>query len=356
MKINIQKIAYRAIPVLTAFVVLISCVAVPAMAADTVINGNTIIDYNDYVTNVEVDGDNDLVTVELPESMYGVQTIDWYGTRFLKGQHSGALTVLKNDSKVESAGLYYPGSAVTHTYLDMSNIPEDSVFNLSCKIYVAPPDDGINSFDFSGEYWATIEYRDENFEYCGNTSIERTRYNIGSLWKELKLSPDLSVRKPARAKYATIYFRFNVDTIAEYTEKYQIYYEFDIPQLKMSISSLYRLQEQTGKTNKLLESLIDGSPEQGATADKVTGELDSAGDAMQDASDELGSLGDQLSAVDKPDVDSLNVSVDGLVPYQAMLAYTAPIQALWENPTMLGMLMIVVTLVIVSWVFFGKKV
>ena len=88
------------------------------------------------------------------------------------------------------------------------------------------------------------------------------------------------------------------------------------------------------------------------------GQQEQVGNAVNDmagSAGELGAIGDQLAGVEQPNTDNLDVSLGSLVPIQAITAYVAPIQMLWDNPTLFGMLSIVIALVIVSWVFFGKK-
>lgn len=98
-----------------------------------------------------------------------------------------------------------------------------------------------------------------------------------------------------------------------------------------------------------ISTFVSGSPEQQQqVADAV--------DKMEQSSDALGQLGDQMNSVEKPAPSDMNVSPNSMIPDTALMAYTAPITYLWQNNTLVAMLTIVVTLVLVSWVFFGKKV
>lgn len=349
MKLNIQKIAYRAIPVLTALVVIVSCVAVPARAATSTVNGYTVIDYNDYISDVKVDGDNDVVTVILPDNMYSMTRRDIFGSDYKEGISPWVLAVYYWIDEPISAGVFCPSGAVNKRYLDLSNIPDGSIFTTTNRVEIEPvADDPTGIFEIV--YRSRIAYYDADFKLIENqTSPAEELLYVPAEW-EYEMKYEVAIKKPDGAKYCMTYFYFDVLS-CPYNDAYTsyIYYEFAKPKLQMSISSLYRLQEQTGKTNKLLEDVINGTPEQGEA-------VGGAVDGMHDAAGELEDIGDQLAGVDKPDADSIDVSLDSLVPYNAMLAYTAPIQVLWENPTLLGMLSIVIALVIVSWVFFGKKV
>lgn len=344
MKINIQKIAYRAIPVLTAFVVIVSCVAAPVMAAT--VNGKTVIDYNDYVSNVEVDGDNDIVTVSLPPYLYGYQSDDSNGKNFTQGVPLGSL--VSNNRKAVTAALYFPGAGVTNTYLDITNIPDGSIFSTTGKVWLET--NTLGSGFFEGTFYTNIHYYDSNFNLISTETS--TIYSMGdtngAYVYELKWN--FVMEKPDNAVYCITSFRFRINGFYQGASADNVFwFDFDFPKLKMSISSMYRLQEQTGKTNELLQNLIDGTPEQG---EAVGGAVDD----MHNAAGELENMGDQLAGVEKPNMDNVNVSWDAAVPYAAMMAFVAPLNALWENPTLLGMLTIVLTLVLISWVFFGKKV
>ena len=95
-------------------------------------------------------------------------------------------------------------------------------------------------------------------------------------------------------------------------------------------------------------SAINGTPQQNQQAQDAVGGLNSS-------TDKLGQLGDQMSSVEKPTIDSNKISAGSLVPSTSLVVLSSPFQALWENKQLLAMLTIVVTLVLVSWVFFGKK-
>lgn len=349
MKLNIQKIAYRAIPVLAALVVVVSCVAVPTRAATSAVNGYTIIDYNDYVSNLKVDGDNDIVSVSLPAYMYGWTKEDSTGYSKTEGVPLGKLDCKLNDDILDNAGVFFPAGFINRTFMDLSNIPDGSVFKTTNKIWIEPESLDPNGI-FDVRYRSRIAYYDSNFQLIKNDTspIEEVLYVPHAYVYDLEY--EVAISKPDNAKYCTTYFFFEVLSVPYMGGAVApVWFDFDIPKLQMSISSLYRLQEQTGKTNELLGDLINGTPGQNEAINGAVG-------GMQNAAGELEDIGDQLAGVDKPDADSIDVSLNSLVPYNAMLAYVAPIKALWENSTLLGMLSIVVVLAIVSWVFYGKKV
>ena len=97
------------------------------------------------------------------------------------------------------------------------------------------------------------------------------------------------------------------------------------------------------------DKIVNGTPEQDQIANESNNE-------MSAAAGKLDNLGDQLNSVEKPDVGSMNVGINDLVgDSSSLLLLTSPIREIWQNPVALGFITIVLTLVLVSWVFFGKK-
>lgn len=89
---------------------------------------------------------------------------------------------------------------------------------------------------------------------------------------------------------------------------------------------------------------------------ELDGIADESNKEMSAAAGKLDNLGDQLNSVDKPNVDSVNVSADKLLGGMAATSMlTAPVLEIWKNPVALSFLTVVVTIVLISWVFFGKK-
>lgn len=241
---------------LIVFLCLVLCVvfvSVPVSAST--VNGHNVIDYNDYISNVKVDGDNDIVTVTFPDDMYSTTQTDINGTSFKRGIISGDLYMVSNTSDViVNACVNCPGGAVGNNYLDLSNIPDGSVFTTTNKVTL---DSRITGtwIDYKLNYRSRIAYFDEDFNLIDQQTSPLTEkaYDSG-IW-DYELVYEIAIDKPDSAKYCFTYFYFQVSSFAERDDIAVVSYKFVKPQLKMSISSLYRLQEQTGKTNELLEEL-----------------------------------------------------------------------------------------------------
>lgn len=119
-------------------------------------------------------------------------------------------------------------------------------------------------------------------------------------------------------------------------------------QNKQMQTTLNSIQDAIDNQNQALGDLANGTPAQNQQAQDAVGGLNSS-------TDKLGDLGDQMSSVDKPELNSNDFSAGSLVPQTSLVVLSSPFLVLWENKQLLAMLTIVVSLVLVSWVFFGKK-
>lgn len=94
-----------------------------------------------------------------------------------------------------------------------------------------------------------------------------------------------------------------------------------------------------------LDSIINGTP-----ADETVTQ------GMQDSANSLGSLGEQMSA-GTPDiaVDDVNVDMNSLVSAGGMTSATNLAFVVTSQPLVQQMLLIVISLALVGFVFFGKR-
>lgn len=275
----------RIFPLVSILSLLLFVIAFPAGAKT--VDGRIVLDYNDYVSNAVTDGDNDVVTITLPDNLYGLSMYDYYGYRSEVGQTVGDITVSKSDSINETVGFYYPGGGVTSTYLDASNIPDGSVISLNTNIWIDP------NYDYSGEnlaqtevnvdIYAAVEYMDSDFNYLANTSDDyASNATVRSGGHTFTEKSNIVINKPAGTKYLNIHVRFTVVRVVD-GDLFRLYFSFNAPKLNMSISSLYRQQEQTGKTNQLLDDIVNGEvsakPPENAGA---VGGLEDAENALKD--------------------------------------------------------------------------
>lgn len=117
---------------------------------------------------------------------------------------------------------------------------------------------------------------------------------------------------------------------------------------------LLLLEEESLKAEKLLwwndvledlNTLVDGIP----TDEDITNEMTSAGDQLAD-------LGQQMAA-GTPDisVSDINVDIDGLVSAGGMSTVSSLASTITSNSIISSMLMIVASMALIGYVFFGKR-
>lgn len=139
------------------------------------------------------------------------------------------------------------------------------------------------------------------------------------------------------------YFGDDITTIVNNTT-----FTFSYSEFEFNLKQEQILRDKVSNIENQLGDLITGTPEQNQQVQDAIG-------GLNNSTDKLGQLGDQMASVEKPSIDSSQISAGSLVPSTSLLVLSSPFQALWENNQLLAMLTIVVTLVLVSWVFFGKK-
>ena len=339
MKINIQKIAYRVIPFVVALTIAFSAVVIgePVKASAASVE---VLDWRKMATATENAG-SITYKVSIPEKYMTVNRKISGKADSVDNSLTGSYSSKNQSSETDDYGQMYitfhMPSAKEQTpnyYFDVRTAPDSAQYGADFTVVHSANYAFCYEYDLS-MYFA-FSFYDKDYKYLDSyesqTAVYRdfsgveteTSYSMrGDRWEDAL---------PDNARYFIACFVVVARNVEKLDDTGSINtFEFN-----------YQLKDYLFYY----------------TYNISNGQQEQVGNAVEDMSGsagELGAIGDQLAGVNKPDADSLNVSVDGLVPYQAMLAYTAPIQVLWENPTLFGMLMIVVTLVIVSWVFFGKK-
>jgi len=264
------------------FVLLLCSFALPASAA--------VLDYNDYITNIQVDGDNDLVSVSFP--------ID--GALF---RLEDATTSTRYDYQGTSFTHYFD---TTHRYrlflypiyphsIDYSNIPNDT----QTTIHLTTSANGmyVDVGRLNVRCW---------FNMYGD------HYSDGVLFSApefFDLYYSFNFTKPSGATSGNFYYDFDPLYVSNVNGDSQ---EFTITlksfEMTFSISSLYRLQQQSGKTNVILKEVEKQLADQGKTLDEVlqqqqqtNDKLDGIQGGINDTNNKLetlpGQIGDEMQGV-----------------------------------------------------------
>ena len=266
MKINLSKLCLRLSSVF-AVLAIFSTLLVPARAA---------YDYNDYITNIEVDGDMDIVTITAPANSYKIELVCI---------ENGLFQTFYDDTftwSLESSlnySIYFTGFYGTGL-LDVTNIPDGTLvtYNISCS------SEGGLAYN-TPNWYTTIYYRD-NTSYLGADAVNHGKEAILD-----NLTFEMTMNKLDGATMAS----FDV-SCRNFQPFYSGDFTFTINSLKLtlSISSLYRLQEQTGKTNAILKEVELQLAEQGKTLDDILNQQEQTNDKL----DKLPSqIGDEMQGV-----------------------------------------------------------
>lgn len=239
---------FKRILVIASCVALLVCsFALPASAAE--------LDYNDYITNIQVDGDNDIVTVSFPVQNALYQLYD-SSTNLLLSQLGSLNFYADSNSKyrIDIVPLW-------PDVIDLSNIPQGAVLALDFQSDASGLGfwDAVNldvlcylAFPYgSGTYWRSVRpVLSENFDPSFSFNLDKSDDN-GSFFSAVDL----------QFSFHNIDF---LDSGAKQLEAKSL-------TVTMSISSLYRLQQQTGKTNEILSEVEKQLADQGKTLDEVLG-------------------------------------------------------------------------------------
>lgn len=259
----IEVIFLKRIIVLLTSLVTIVALMVFSVGADTV----DVIDYNDYVTDITVDGDNDIVTVTIPSSLSGV---------FLFGADLSLITSGQSISYNYSAGevLYLNFQMLSDKKFDLTNIPNGTVITYYYTISVG----STSSFSTTGVNVFT-QYFNTDGEY-----ISQQVTPVDEVWVNPRTSSVTISRATGSSCFSSYIAWDRLSSSSAGTLKASL----SQVTLTFSISSLYRLQQETGKTNKLLEDLISG----GSAGDDLMAGSDRLEDAGAGLGDDIGQIKD----------------------------------------------------------------
>lgn len=377
MKVNIQKTKNRLISMLGAVCVFVSCMAVPVLAVDA--NGNEFFSPLDYGTIIDsFDSSNIIYRTSTPtdwiltnarndidpehEWMYPIG--DYMGQSVEFWYSGTAINLLMKPWTGSNIGAGVSGTHVQNGHIvDLTYFPDNTTFSGGFDVTIFSGGD----VGYKAECWFILHFVDSDglVVHSYYRRIEPEIVNHTNNTVTYRYDPSINLGNLDLPD--TVAGMIPVYTLKHLyvNDNYQIIVDYDAPsfefamnalemeahnnsQLQYTIKAVQELQEQMDKQEEMFENLQNGTPEQNEI-------VDSAVDDMNQAGDKLGELGDSMSSIEKPDTSDIKVGINDLVPETSLLAYTAPILQIWNNDTLVAMLVIVVTLVLVSWIFFGKK-
>lgn len=384
MKINKKRV----IKCLTSAAVIATLVLASVLTPVNAVSG--YYDPADYIDDVVINGDTKTVYYDFA----GVPWLFWF-----YDSYSGSSTMITGDSAsymlvgatdfncyAQPFGGQPSMGTISGGALDVSDIIPGSSIDFDTEFTVGIKWSGSDTEDVTVTYSVVVYYYDANGAYMGISDIVRS----SDIFDDLSSAGYQSVTKsltgtiPVNAHYIIPSIVISCDWVDDGVGYGLTWYMSDCNfTMAVDISMIQEqsnlMQSVNGKldelgdkiddtndklddandkldnigdkiddTNDKLDDIITGTPEQNASADSFKDSVSDRADAMQDALD-------TMDSVDQPDISDMDVSVDTFVPETSMLAYTGPILAFWNNSTLKGMLVMVVSLALVSFVFFGKK-
>ena len=269
----------------------------------------------------------------------------------------------------------------------LGNIPNDTELNvyLDIRSVVYPEGNTVNglptipAWDFSfGEVSARLKFYDSTHKLLDSKYMELGYWEdepwddptgtdsvasftgitiLSDNFGDLQTDEYFNNAQYFRATYGIKNIRFPVATPCKISiHKYELAFHMG------------SLLSSDGEYSDILEVILSELNDRGQTIDFISGEIvkltqDPASQnamnnsvyGMNNSSLGLSDIGDSLSSVGTPELNSADFDASALVPFSSFVVLSSPFHALWENRTLLGMLTIVVSLTIVSWIFFGKK-
>lgn len=236
----------RIFPFISAFMVLISALVVSAPSASAV-----DYDYNDYIQNITVDGDNDVVIASFPI------------TGVVSGYTSSDVMLFRHNyydrfylpNEFLTTGTWIRLSTIGANFISTKNIPNGTLFRASFGMDTG----GILAYD-TPILGAVIDY------YNDNGFVDYQYDNFGRYpVADFEVSGTIDIPNDADSFRVGV----NVYDLVVHDNTQEVYFYLDSFELQMTISSLYRLQQEVGETNEILEAVKAELIAQGTTLDEV---------------------------------------------------------------------------------------
>lgn len=259
--------------------------------------GAEILDYNDYVSDIVVDGENDIVTVTLPVSSSRIAVFNQHTGIWESNVEGVSSSTVSMNNHTEYSVRFVPDYL---NQIGVDNIPDGTQILIKIGIDASNPN---NTF-------AHPQMADVLYYYLADGSVVSQVMSEGltvSLPELATLGLSYTLSYPAENTKA---FSFSMDLqnfkFSQYGTDYPLFsdnvtftvYSYS---LTMSISSLYRQQQISGKTNKLLSAVEDQLEENGQKLDEIiNGSVDPTpppeSDKVDDLEDLEGELRDEAQA------------------------------------------------------------
>lgn len=241
-------------------VLIVSMMVIPVSAAR--------YDYNEYIVNTGVDGENDILTMSFPTELNSWYVVDIHDSsrpiRKYYGENSAVVSTSWFDDCPNDM-FYMVYKPLGENALKVDNVPNGSTLSMNITIDVRTTHLESCLLD----PYMRIRYYDTNGSYIGYSSaIYSEQGHIGDYWAEevgtsgqVTFDSSTTISKPEGAVYAQFWFYIYVTPWFEPEGNRYIFEVKNGSTMTFGISSLYRLQESTGQTNEILGD-INGNIEE----------------------------------------------------------------------------------------------
>ena len=264
-------------------ILLVGIMVFPASAVEREVD---ILDYNDFITDVTVDGDNDLVTIYIPKEYLSIRVTD--GSKTINSSyHSEKNYIVEADL---NAGVGYNIIFYLGYYcrLLLDNIPDETIIHFDLHAETS------GSYDTPSPYYFVDYYGYDDGGYLLSkgqyVDIDGTgRYPIVA--DRLPIEYDLPLSNVWNAESCVIGLSFR--GLKPLTDQHFVF-TFDGMSMTMSISSLYRLQQETKRTNEILDRVEEELKSQGKTLDSVLEQQEQTNEKLDSLP---GEIGDEMQGV-----------------------------------------------------------
>lgn len=341
------------------------CLAVPGKAAEGgFAKPAELVNWMDYVSNVTVDGENNLITVAIPTHWIFYRTMQG-GTEREVGYGNHFTTVANKNT----SHYIYPFGATINSngavnggrLLDISNLPigsrVDMVFDISFSGNDFTVDDhGYWDFDFWYYQYQSDGSLQSVFAADSGTSGTLSSSPLSYTWYYIPhdepyqfdaLGWAIQLNTLGGSNGAADY-ELSVSYSASITMTLSAaYYEYLQGQENSAI--LNEIEQQLEEQNMTLQQILD---ELWSSSDGASGDLV---DQVGDQSGQLGDITDLMDGVNRPDVGDIDVSIDQYITEDLMTSSTPLLSIILECPIVMSMLMLLLCMAFVSYVLFGKR-
>lgn len=340
-----KKFLSRAVPVL-----LLCCMFIlffsPAVSAAGV-------DYKDYISNIEVDGHNDLVTITIPASeQYWVfeDLTDGYPPQTFPQGWLDFQGELVEGSDVD----YHKYRIQLHPFngrLNLADIPNNAKYTAGFRFLYSwntgyeTPYVSCNEqyYDLSGHWLGQLQ-----------NGVGREPFEANAFYEVSgKIDKDGPYQGGVTGSAASVDLFLQLNDFSPLSDAWVSFQALDFT-MTFTISSLYELQQTQEKTNQLLEAVEYKLEQNGQKLDEiingeVTPDLPEGSDTVTDLEDAEGSLRDDAQAgLDEGTQLQQNV-LEILLEYTGAFAIYSRIVGLFTNiPFFYGLLAVSLALGSVS--------